>query len=170
MSHPVLEKSEYISDHPEQELLPADTSDSLQCLDVAIVDDCRHDAFLVEYALRKSSQPFKEIHHFGSLSEFLLATSPTPDVVVLDRVMPDTGLTEARIREIRARHNRCGVIVHTSALTPSLRSTAAHEGAVAVVEKGSLTPEALGMIVASAAIIGPQMDIIPQFSPGTQKQ
>lgn len=163
MTHPVLEKNEYSSTMPEQELLPPDSSSQIQCLDVAIVDDCRHDAFLVEYALRKSSQPFKTIHHFGSLSEFLLVSSPTPDVVVLDRMMPDSGLTEARIREIRARHNRCGVIVHTSAMTPSLRSTAAHEGAVAVVEKGSLPPEALGMIVASAAIIGPQMDIIPRF-------
>ena len=73
--------------------------------------------------------------------------------------MPGTRLTEARIGEIRARHNKCGVVLYTGAMTPSIRSAAALEGAVAVIEKGSLDAEAIGAMVAAAAHVGPSIEL-----------
>ncbi|MEO9968271.1 MAG: response regulator [Hyphomonadaceae bacterium] len=124
---------------------------------VVVVDDCANDFFLLEYLLKNSTQAFKSITHFESLDRFLESDIKSPDVVVLDRYMPDSTLSEARIPEIRARHNNCGVIMHTGRLTPSLRSTAAHEGAVAVIEKGSLKARAIGAMVAAAAQVGPSI-------------
>ena len=63
------------------------------------------------------------------------------------------------LRKFRAKHNGCGVVLHTSNITPSLRSTAAHEGAMAVVEKGTLDAEALKLLVMSAAAVGPKMKL-----------
>jgi DNA-binding NtrC family response regulator len=124
---------------------------------VAVVDDDHREFFMLKYMLKKSHLSFDSIEHYSSLDDLLAADTPSPHVVLLDRHLPDSVLTESRIREIRARHNQCGVIMHTGNMTPSLRSTAAHEGAVAVVEKGSLDSNTISSLVRVAAMIGPQM-------------
>lgn len=114
-------------------------------------------SFLLRYLLKTSDLRTSAIDHYKSVDEFLAQNTKSPDVVLLDRCMPDSTLNEARIREIRARHNNCGVILHTGQMTPSLRSTAAHEGAIAVIEKGSLDARAIGAMVHAAAQVGPSI-------------
>lgn len=126
---------------------------------IAVVEDDERDFFMLSYLLKQSHLPIASITHYVSLDELLHPAMPSPDVVMLDRHLPDSGLTESRIREVRARHAGCGVIMHTGCITPSLRSTAAHEGAVAVVEKGSLNTRAISALVAAAAECGPQMKL-----------
>ena len=128
-------------------------------LSVAIVDDSVEDYFLLSHLLRKSNLEVSRIDHYTNLEDFLSDDANSPDVVVLDRCLPDCGLSESRIREVRAKHNNCGVILHTGCLTPSLRSTAAHEGAVAVIEKGTLDAKAIGAMVSAAAQVGPSLQL-----------
>lgn len=132
---------------------------SSKVLTIAIVDDSLQDAKIVERHLHTACHGNVSIEHFTSLNDFLADDVTSPDVVILDRMMPDSILGEARIREIRAKHNGCGVVLHTGNITPSLRSTAAHEGAMAVVEKGTLDAEALKLLVMSAAAVGPKMKL-----------
>ncbi len=124
---------------------------------IAVVDDSRIDFRLLRRQLEKSNNSNLVIEHYSTLAEFLDDATVSPDAVILDRHLPESGLSEGRIREIRARHKNCGVIIHTGMMTPSLRSTASHEGAIAVVEKGTLDSEAIGLLVETAAVLGPQM-------------
>lgn len=124
---------------------------------IAVVEDDDKDFFLLERLLAESDREFGDVSRYSDLDAFLADDVPSPDVVLLDRSMPDSTLTEARIREIHARHNRCGVILHTGFITPSLRATAAHEGALAVVEKGSLSSKAISALVEAAAIVAPEI-------------
>lgn len=126
---------------------------------VAVVDDSFEDYCLLKHLLDKSNLQITEIHHYSALHQFLSREATSPDVVLLDRCLPDCGLSEPHIREIRAAHGNCGVILHTGVLTPSLRSTAAHEGAFAVIEKGSLNAKALGAVVSAAAQLGPNLNL-----------
>lgn len=126
---------------------------------IAVVDDSLEDFFLLKNLLEQSSWRFGPLAHYFSLEALLDKREASPDVVMLDRCLPDCGLSEPHIREVRARHGNCGVILHTANLTPSLRSTAAHEGAVAVIEKGSLSAKAIGTMVAAAAQVGPSLQL-----------
>ena len=126
-------------------------------LQLAVVDDSLEDFVLLKYLLKKSQITVRQIDHYLSLDALLKADGSSPDVVLLDRCLPELGLSESRIREVRAKHNNCGVIVHTGHITPSLRSTAAHEGAVAVIEKGSIDANTMGAMISAAAQVGPSL-------------
>ncbi|MFC7292095.1 response regulator [Hirschia litorea] len=125
---------------------------------VAIVDDCRVDYQLLKLQLEKAEDHL-HIEYYSTLAEFLDEATSSPDAVILDRHLPETGLSEGRIREIRARHKNCGVIIHTGVMTPSLRSTASHEGAIAVIEKGTLDAAAIELLIETAAVLGPQIHL-----------
>ena len=133
--------------------------DRSSTISVAVVDDSKEDFFLVKNLLEESNLRLASIEHYFGLNDILAECGNSPDVVILDRCLPDCGLSEPRIREIRAKHDNCGVILHTSMLTPSLRSTAAHEGAIAVIEKGALDAKAIGSLVSAAAEIGPKLHL-----------
>ena len=124
---------------------------------IAVVDDDVRDFRLLKLLLGEATMPFEPLEYFKSLDDFMAKGVRTPDVVILDRYMPDSGLSETRIREIRARHRNCGVIVHTGHVTFSLRSAAAHQGAFAVVEKGCVDATSLAMLIETAAIMGPKI-------------
>lgn len=128
-------------------------------ISVAIVDDSLEDFHLIKHLLEKSGLKIREIAHYSRLEAILEEQDFSPDVVLLDRCLPDCGLSEPHIRQIRAKHNNCGVILHTGNMTPSLRSTSAHEGAVAVIEKGTLDACAIGTIVSAAAECGPSLHL-----------
>ena len=75
-------------------------------------------------------------------------------MVVLDRYLPLSGLSETRIKEVRARFRNCGVLIHTGHYAlPSIGC--GPSGAVAVVEKGGLDEKALALLVETAAVVGP---------------
>lgn len=124
---------------------------------IAVVDDDIRDFVLLKCLIRKSRLPNVSCVHYSSITQLMNSATPRPDVVFLDRYLPDSQLGESRIREIRARHDKCGVILHTALITPSLRSTAAHEGAVAVVEKGTVSERAISALISAAAEFGPQI-------------
>lgn len=126
-------------------------------LQVAIVDDNKTDFRLLRHQLENSSKSQFIIRYYASLAEFLDESTPSPDAVILDRLLPETGLSECHILEIRTRHQNCGVIVHTGLMTASLRATAGHEGAIAVIEKGTLDSDAIQSLVETAAVMGPQI-------------
>ncbi len=134
-----------------------ETSCNKNKLRIACVDDNPDDLLLLSYMLRKSDTGYETIDKYQSLEELLANDAPSPSVVILDRNLSDVTLTENRIREICSRHKNCAVILYTGFITPSLRSTAAHEGAFAVVEKGTLDVEALNALISAAAIVGPQI-------------
>ncbi len=125
---------------------------------VAIVDDCQTDYRLLKLQLENAEDNL-QIDYYATLAEFLDEATASPDAVILDRHLPESGLSEGRIREIRARHKNCGVIIHTGVMTPSLRSTASHEGAIAVIEKGTLDAAAIQLLIETAAVLGPQIHL-----------
>ena len=128
-----------------------------ETLSVAVVDDSLADFTLLREKLIRGSDQRFSLQHFVSIDQLLSAEDCFPDAIILDRCMPDTVLTETRIREVRGRFENCGVILHTGLITPSLRSTAAHEGAFAVVEKDTLDGEGFCALLQAAAIVGPQL-------------
>ena len=128
-------------------------------LRIAVVDDCFDDCFLIKHLLARSGIEINQVDHYLSLDRFMSDCEPSPNVVLLDRFLPDTGLSEPHIREIRAKFDNCGVILHTGHITPSIHATAAHEGAFAVIEKGTLGAKAIGAMVTAAAQVGPSLNL-----------
>ena len=122
---------------------------------IAIVEDNDWDYTMLKHMLERSNLPVASLERFESIDELLQFDPEAFDVVVLDRYLPLSGLSETRIKEVRARFRNCGVLIHTGHITHSLRSAAAHQGAVAVVEKGSLDEKALALLVETAAVVGP---------------
>lgn len=126
---------------------------------IGIVEDSDKDFFILETMLSCSDLPKWEIWRYQSVDALLAEKAVVFDVVILDRILPEGALSESRIREVRAKFNNCGVILHTGHVTFSLRSAAAHQGAVAVLEKGRISRSALALIVETAAILGPQIQM-----------
>lgn len=123
-------------------------------LRIALIEDDPKDAYIFEQQLLRASFVSAEVVHFSSLDEFLSRCDVSPDVIVLDRFIQGVGLTEGRIRQLKARHPHVGVIMHTGSVGPSLRSNAVQEGAFAVVEKGSLSLTELELLLMTTACVG----------------
>ncbi|WP_018146908.1 response regulator [Henriciella marina] len=126
-------------------------------LKVAVIEDDPVDAFLMKILVKEIGGWLGVVECFASVDELLAVDAPTFDVIVLDRMLGDGSLSEGRIRELRAACPDAGLVMHTNALTPSLRACAIHEGAFAVMEKGSLEPEDMWLLLQSAAVLGPKL-------------
>jgi DNA-binding NarL/FixJ family response regulator len=126
-------------------------------LKVAVIEDDPVDAFLMKILVKEIGGWLGVVECFSSVDEILSVDAPEFDVIVLDRMLGDGSLSEGRIRELRAACPQAGLVMHTSALTPSLRACAVQEGAFAVMEKGSLEPEEVWLLLQSAAVLGPKL-------------
>lgn len=126
-------------------------------LKVAVIEDDPVDAFLMKILIKEIGGWLGVVECFTSVDEILSVDAPEFDVIVLDRMLGDGSLSEGRIRELRAACPQAGLVMHTSALTPSLRACAVQEGAFAVMEKGSLAPEEVWLLLQSAAVLGPKL-------------
>lgn len=133
---------------------------------VAVVEDEAGDFFLLRLLLEQSGDVVKSLTRYDSVDALLKDRSEDYDLIILDRFIASStatkersrsGLTESRIRPIKAACSNASVVMYTSHVTPSLRSSAAHEGAFAVVEKGSLTGPEMGTLLKTAAMIGQQI-------------
>lgn len=126
-------------------------------LRVAVIEDDPVDAFLMKILVKEIGGWLGVVECFTSVDELLAVDAPTFDVIVLDRMLGDGSLSEGRIRELRAACPRAGLVMHTSALTPSLRASAVQEGAFAVMEKGALEPKEVWLLLQAAAVLGPKL-------------
>ncbi|WP_018995800.1 response regulator [Hirschia maritima] len=127
----------------------------LRVIKVACIEDDNTDFRLLKAMFENSNAAQIELEHYSQIDEFLLDDVETPDVVFLDRNLPTSAASETRIREIHVRHDYCPIILYTGCLTPSLRSTAAHEGAVAVIEKGMLSRHSITDLLKGAVAFAP---------------
>lgn len=122
---------------------------------VACIDDNPHDVAYLKEAFKISASTSVVLRHYDGIDTFLSEGVETPDAIFLDRNLPGSAASETRIREIHARHDYCPIIIYTGCLTPSLRSTAAHEGAVAVIEKGMLLNNSVFDLLKGAIAFAP---------------
>ena len=124
-------------------------------LKIACIEDDESDFELLKSYLENAVNFPISLTHFSCINNFLALSVQTPDIIFLDRNLPDSLIAETRIREIHARHDYCPIIMYTECLTPSLRATAAHEGAVAVIEKGTLAKETITDLLKGAIAFAP---------------
>ena len=123
-------------------------------LNIVLIEDDARDALLFQEQLRRASFITPEVTHFTSLEAFFESNCDSPDVLVLDRFIQRVGLTEGRIRHVKARYPETGIIMYTGSIAPALRSIAVQEGAFAVVEKGSLSLTELELLIMTTAYVG----------------
>ncbi len=123
-------------------------------LSIVLIEDDPRDALLFKEQLRRASFVTPDLTHFTNLEDFFESDCDAPDVIVLDRFIQRVGLTEGRIRHLKARFPRTGIIMYTGSIAPALRSSAVQEGAFAVVEKGSLTLTELELLLMTTAYVG----------------
>ena len=121
---------------------------------IGLIEDDPTDVLLFSTMLKQSGILDVELETFSDLNALLKAGSDYFDVLVLDRFIQNDGLSEGRIREVKALHPHAGVIMYTNSDNPRLRANAVQEGAFAVVEKGRLTPDELELLIMTAACIG----------------
>lgn len=132
-----------------------DSEDNNQVYHVACIDDDALDVAFLKEAFKSSTSTSVVLRHYDGIDAFLSEGVETPDAIFLDRNLPGSAASETRIREIHARHDYCPIIIYTGCLTPSLRSTAAHEGAVAVIEKGMLLNSSVFDLLKGAIAFAP---------------
>ena len=124
---------------------------------VGLIEDDPADVLLFSTMLTQSDLLDVELETFSDLASLLKAGSDEFDVLVLDRFIQHAGLSEGRIREVKAVHPNAGVIMYTNSNNPRLRANAVQEGAFAVVEKGRLTPDEFKLLILAAACVGPKI-------------
>jgi len=123
-------------------------------LSLAVIEDDDADFQTITLMLKQASLLDAKTIRFRNVDEFLKTSDGTFHVILLDRFIQRAGISEDRIREIKALHPDAGVIMYTSSDCPSLRSNAVQEGAMAVVEKGSLSPSEFELLLMTAGCLG----------------
>lgn len=131
-----------------------DNSGSKMRLSIALVEDDPSDVSLFSILLRRSQLTTFDISQFLSIDLLLEAGSGDYDVIVLDRFIQNVGLSEGRIREVKALFPQAGILMHTSSISPSIRALASQEGAMAVIEKGSLKSCEMELLLITTAALG----------------
>lgn len=126
-------------------------------LTLALIEDNDTDALLFSHMMDRSQALSATLKRFLTVDSFLDDPAEIVNVIILDRFISPDGLSEGRIRELKARHPEAGIIMYTGLTLPSLRSSAVQEGAMAVVEKGSLTISEMELLLMTAACVGPKV-------------
>ncbi|MAP96289.1 MAG: hypothetical protein CMK07_15190 [Ponticaulis sp.] len=124
-------------------------------LRLAVIEDNLSDFRILSHQMTQSDLLDAELDHFDSVDAFLkMGRHDSYDVIVLDRFIQSAGLTEGRIRDIKYHNPKAGIVMYTGSSTPSLRGSAVHEGAMLVVEKGTLSVADLELLFLTAARFG----------------
>ncbi len=150
-------KSRLMALDTQDEGIPDASSSTQDSYRVAVVDDDPIDFQMLEVLLSRTDLVLSCLDHFACVDDLLADGKDAYDVIIMDRFMPTSGLAETRISEVRARFGNCGVVMNTGHVTHSLRSSAAHQGAMAVIEKGKVDATAFALLIRTAAVLGPSI-------------
>ena len=125
-------------------------------LKIAMIEDDLSDFFILKLLLEEYPSLVERIQRFDDIEDFFKSEDKDYSIIVLDRFLAGSGLSEGKIPDIKAFIPDAAIIMYTGNLTPTLKAVAAQEGAFCVIEKGALSsPEIMMVFQAAAMVAGP---------------